>query len=211
MRWSKTQRAAASTKSVSRAVLGPGSCPTLLPGSPVRRAIGIASCGGMGAPGCRPARPVMPSRFSPKLRDADPGDLRRVANRPIDPMAPRPRRRSERLRCSRRGRLGFDFHLCGGVRPGAVSGEQARGPAESMSGATPGRSRAARVPHRDQRLGLPAETFDRCGQHVSQGPVSPKGVPSESRQIAQRWPGWMISPPSSRTRSSVAARSVTGK
>ena len=43
------------------------------------------------------------------------------------------------------------------------------------------------------------------------GPASPNGVPSESRQIAQCSPGWTISPPSSRTRSRAAVRSVTGK
>lgn len=42
-------------------------------------------------------------------------------------------------------------------------------------------------------------------------PASPKGVPSQSRQITQRSPGWTISPPSARTRSTAAARSATGK
>ena len=42
-------------------------------------------------------------------------------------------------------------------------------------------------------------------------PASPKGVPSESRQITQRSPGWTISPPSARTRSTAAGRSATGK
>ena len=37
------------------------------------------------------------------------------------------------------------------------------------------------------------------------------GLPSESRQMDQRSPGWMISPPSSVTRSSVAAMSSTAK
>jgi 5-methylcytosine-specific restriction enzyme B len=38
-----------------------------------------------------------------------------------------------------------------------------------------------------------------------------KGLPSESRQTAQRSPGWMTEPPSSWTRSSVVARSATVK
>ena len=40
---------------------------------------------------------------------------------------------------------------------------------------------------------------------------SANGLPSESRQIDQRSPGWMTEPPSSRTRSSAAAISGTGK
>ena len=43
------------------------------------------------------------------------------------------------------------------------------------------------------------------------GLARPKGLPSESRQIAHRSPGWMISPPSSTTRSSAVGRSVTLK
>ena len=39
--------------------------------------------------------------------------------------------------------------------------------------------------------------------------ASANGLPSESRQTAHRSPGWMIEPPSSRTRSSVVARSAT--
>ena len=41
--------------------------------------------------------------------------------------------------------------------------------------------------------------------------LSANGLPSESRQIAQRSPGWITEPPSSRTRSVVAARSATVK
>jgi hypothetical protein len=39
--------------------------------------------------------------------------------------------------------------------------------------------------------------------------ASAKGLPSESRHTAHRSPGWMIEPPSSRTRSSAVARSAT--
>jgi hypothetical protein len=39
----------------------------------------------------------------------------------------------------------------------------------------------------------------------------PNGLPSESRQIAQRSPGWTTLPPSSTTRSSACARSGTRK
>jgi hypothetical protein len=41
--------------------------------------------------------------------------------------------------------------------------------------------------------------------------ASANGLPSESRHIAQRSPGWMTDPPSSRTRWSVAVMSATVK
>src|SRR5579862_4433153 len=41
--------------------------------------------------------------------------------------------------------------------------------------------------------------------------ASPKGLPSESRQTAQRAPGWITSPPSSFTCCSAASRSSTSK
>ena len=41
--------------------------------------------------------------------------------------------------------------------------------------------------------------------------ASANGLPSESRHTAHRSPGWMIEPPSSRTRSTVVARSATVK
>jgi hypothetical protein len=41
--------------------------------------------------------------------------------------------------------------------------------------------------------------------------LSANGLPSESRQIAQRSPGWTTLPPSSATRSSAAATSATSK
>jgi hypothetical protein len=41
--------------------------------------------------------------------------------------------------------------------------------------------------------------------------ASANGLPSESRQTAHRSPGWMTEPPSSRTRSSDAGRSLTVK
>jgi hypothetical protein len=41
--------------------------------------------------------------------------------------------------------------------------------------------------------------------------LSANGLPSESRQIAQRSPGWTTLPPSSATRSSAAATSSTSK
>jgi hypothetical protein len=41
--------------------------------------------------------------------------------------------------------------------------------------------------------------------------ASANGLPSESRHTAHRSPGWIIVPPSSRTRLSVAARSATVK
>jgi hypothetical protein len=47
--------------------------------------------------------------------------------------------------------------------------------------------------------------------HPEAGPESAKGVPSESRQITQRSPGWTTSPPSAWTRSTAAIRSATGK
>ena len=49
------------------------------------------------------------------------------------------------------------------------------------------------------------------GPIVSPCPASPNGVPSESRQIAQRSPGCTTSPPSSTTRSSAAEMSATRK
>ena len=46
---------------------------------------------------------------------------------------------------------------------------------------------------------------------VAGAAASANGLPSESRQMAHRSPGWMTEPPSSRTRSSVAGRSATVK
>lgn len=51
----------------------------------------------------------------------------------------------------------------------------------------------------------------RCYSPAAGAAASANGLPSESRHTAQRSPGWMIEPPSSRTRSSVVARSATVK
>lgn len=51
----------------------------------------------------------------------------------------------------------------------------------------------------------------RCYSPVPVAAASANGLPSESRHTAHRSPGWMIVPPSSRTRSTVVARSATVK
>jgi hypothetical protein len=51
----------------------------------------------------------------------------------------------------------------------------------------------------------------RCYSPGAGAAASANGLPSESLHTAHRSPGWMIEPPSSRTRSSVVARSATVK
>jgi hypothetical protein len=50
-----------------------------------------------------------------------------------------------------------------------------------------------------------------CYSAIAEAAASANGLPSESRHTAHRSPGWMIEPPSSRTRSSVPGRSETVK
>ena len=59
------------------------------------------------------------------------------------------------------------------------------------------------------RAGAPREQCD--GYADAGAAASANGLPSESRHTAQRSPGWMTEPPSSRTRWSAAARSATVK
>ena len=78
-------------------------------------------------------------------------------------------------------------------------------PPVALATLTPPHCGQCRERSRTPRVGLAA-------QSVGGGEAaSAKGLPSESRQMAQRSPGWTIEPPSSPTRASAAAMSSTVK
>jgi hypothetical protein len=80
------------------------------------------------------------------------------------------------------------------------------------------RSRPLRADGRGLRAGAPRrlraqreQRWCRCYSPGAGAAASANGLPSESRHTAHRSPGWMTEPPSSRTFSTVAARSATLK
>ena len=97
--------------------------------------------------------------------------------------------------------------VIGGENPLASLAE-----AQCLDGGTPGlaqpRDQVRALGYRRSRFAAKAH-LPTLPAFYSAAAARANGLPSESRQIAQRSPGWTIDPPSSRTRSRAVAMSST--